>query len=44
VGEDVASTGQHTVDHLVQRINESNTPPDLLEEYSRSGCDRATTI
>jgi hypothetical protein len=44
VGEDVASTGLHAVDHLVPRINESNTPPYLLEEYSRSGFDRTTTI
>ncbi|MGB2911298.1 MAG: hypothetical protein WBB55_12015 [Anaerolineales bacterium] len=36
MGEDAASTGRHAVDHLVQRINESNTPPDLLEEYSRT--------
>jgi len=36
VGEDVASTGVHAVDHLVPRINESNTPPELLEEYSRT--------
>ncbi|MFC2052800.1 ABC transporter substrate-binding protein [Chloroflexota bacterium] len=36
VGEDVASTGLHAVDHLVPRINESNTTPDLLEKYSRT--------
>ncbi|MFC2042648.1 ABC transporter substrate-binding protein [Chloroflexota bacterium] len=36
VGEDVASTGLHAVDHLVPRINVSNIPPDLLEEYSRT--------
>jgi ABC-type glycerol-3-phosphate transport system substrate-binding protein len=36
VGEDVASTGLHAVDHLVPRINESITPPELLEEYSRT--------
>ena len=44
VGGDVASTDRLAVDHLVQRINESNTPPDLLEECSRIGCDRATSI